>query len=95
MQKILFLVLCAVLAIFVYELQYGKGGINDAHHLNDDLNSQIKFNQSLRDRNNTVEDHLEELKGSPTLIEARSRRELGLIKANEILIEFPPENGEK
>lgn len=94
MQKLLFLSLCGVLAFFQYELWYGKGSIYDSYRLKDIINNQIKSNQKLQDRNNAVIDHLEELKGSAALMEARSRRELGLVKANEILINLPSTNTE-
>ena len=94
MQKLLFLSLCAVLALFQYELWYGKGSIYDSYRLNGLIDEQVQDNNKLQERNNNVLDHLEELKGSPALMEARSRRELGLVKANEILVNFPSGNKE-
>lgn len=89
MQKLLFLALCGVLAFFQYELWYGKGSIYDSYRLQKVIKKQVDANQDLLDRNNKTQEHLEELKGSPELMEARSRRELGLIKQNEILVNFP------
>lgn len=89
MQKILFLVLCCLLAFFQYELWYGKGSIYASYRLKGKIQQQVDANNLLIERNNKIVDHLEELKGSPVLMEARSRRELGLIKPNEILVNFP------
>lgn len=89
MQKLLFLSLCGVLAFFQYELWYGKGSIYDCYRLQGFIDTQVESNQKLQDRNDKVTEHLEELKGSPALMEARSRRDLGLVKVNEILVTLP------
>lgn len=89
MQKLLFLALCGVLTFFQYELWYGKGSIYDSYRLKGKIQQQIDANNVLIERNNKIVDHLEELKGSPVLMEARSRLELGLVKQNEILVNFP------
>ena len=92
MQKILFCVLLAVIALFQYELWYGHGGIYDSQHLNNIISLQLESNQSLQNRNDAVVVRLQELKGSPILLEARARRELNLIKPNETLLVIPEAN---
>ena len=89
MQKILFLVLCAVIAIFQYELWYGRGGIYDSKTLENSIFQQEKTNAQLQDRNDLIVEHLQELKGSADLMEARARKELNLIKPNEMLVVLP------
>lgn len=89
MQKILFLVLCAIIAIFQYELWYGRGGIYDSKALENSISQQEKTNQKLQDRNDLIVEHLQELKGSADLMEARARKELNLIKPNEMLVVLP------
>lgn len=92
MQKLLFLALCAVVALFQYELWFGRGGIYDSNRLKNTITQQIKINQELQNRNDEVIDHLQELKGSPELMEARARRELNLVKPNETLVLLPNQN---
>ncbi|TXI93857.1 MAG: cell division protein FtsB [Neisseriales bacterium] len=89
MQKILFLVLCAIIAIFQYELWYGRGGIYDSKTLENSISQQENTNQKLQDRNDLIIEHLQELKGSADLMEARARKELNLIKPNEMLVVLP------
>lgn len=89
MQKIIWLALCAVLALFQYELWFGHGGIYDAQHIQAKINEQSQLNQKLQKRNDEIYEHLQELKGLPDLIEARSRRELNLVKPKEILMILP------
>ena len=74
MQKLLFSTLCGCCA-FQYELWFGRGGIYDSNRLKNTIAQQIKINQKLQNRNDGVIDHLQELKGSPELMEARARRE--------------------
>lgn len=92
MQKLLFLALCAVVALFQYELWFGRGGIYDSNRLKNTIAQQVKINQELQNRNDGVIDHLQELKGSPELMEARARRELNLVKQNETLVLLPNQN---
>lgn len=89
MQKLLFLSLCAVLSFFLYELWYGNGSIYDCYRLQKVVEKAKSDNQVLIDRNNVVKDRLLELKGSDELIEISSRRDLGLVKNGEILVNFP------
>ncbi|MBX9598412.1 MAG: septum formation initiator family protein [Burkholderiales bacterium] len=92
MQKLLFLALCAVVALFQYELWFGRGGIYDSNRLKNTITQQVKINQELQNRNDEVIDHLQELKGSPELMEARARAELNLVKPNETLVLLPNQN---
>lgn len=89
MQKLLFLALCGVIALFQYELWMGHGGIYDSHRLANTIDQKTQQIQQLQDRNDTVVDHLLELKGSPELMEARARRDMSLVKPDETLIILP------
>lgn len=93
MQKILVLVLLLVAVIFQYELWYGRGGIYDAKSLEKGITRQQSTNQQLQQRNDIVIDHLQELKGSVELMQARARKELDLIKPDEMLVLFPESVG--
>jgi cell division protein FtsB len=88
MQKLLFLILCTVLTFFQTELWFGKGGIYDNQHLQQVIGQQINNNQRLYQRNDELISHLQELKGSTEVMEARARYELNLIKPNETLVLF-------
>lgn len=89
MQKILFILLLATIGLFQYELWFGRGGIYDSTQLSHNINKQIELNQKLQNRNDSVVEHLQELKGSSEMMEARARRELNLIKPNELLVLLP------
>ena len=92
MQKILFLVLIGVIILFQYALWFGHGGIYDSNQLARSIYQQVQLNDNLQERNDNVLMKLEELKGSAELMEARARRELNLLKANETLIILPTNN---
>ncbi len=89
MQKILFLALLAVIELFQYQLWFSKGGIHDSSSMRQQIITQYNNNQNLQMRNENVLEHLQELKGSAELMEARARKELNLVKADEILILLP------
>jgi cell division protein FtsB len=90
MQKLLFLFLLVVIQTFQYQLWWGKGGIEDSNKLRQQIKQQYNNNINLRERNENIVYHLQELKGSAELMEARARMELNLIKANETLVILPP-----
>ena len=89
MQKLLFLSLCGALSFFLYVLWYGHGSIYDCYRLQKMVVKEQSDNQALIDRNSIVRDRLLELKGSDELVEISSRRNLGLVKTGEILVNFP------
>lgn len=89
MQKTLVLLLLAVIAFFQYELWYGHSGIYDQARLQDKIIKQAKLNQQLQERNDEVNAHIHELKGSPEFMEARARKELNLVRPNETLVILP------
>ncbi len=94
MQKLLFLALCGVIALFQFELWMGHGGIYDSNKLSNTIKQKTAQNEDLQDRNDLVIDHLVELKGSPELMEARARRDMNLIKPDETLVMLPSNNSE-
>lgn len=86
MQKIIFLVLIALISLFQYQLWWSKSGIYQIIHLKQRLQQQILLNQNLVKRNNEIRAEIESLKGSDQILEARARHELNLIKPDEKLI---------
>jgi len=89
MQKILFLCLVGLLVLFNFQLQYGHGGYKDDNKVKQQILTTFKINADLKDRNNMMILKISGLKGSDDSLEARSRNELNLIKANEILVLLP------
>lgn len=95
MQKILFLCLIAVIALFQMQFRHGHGGLSDDSRVKAEIAEQKRINADLKDRNAMMEMKIAGLKGSADSIEARSRNELNLVKAGEVLVLLPGSDIEK
>ena len=82
-MKILFLLLILVLLLLQYQLWIGGGGLTDVHHLEETKNAQIKENQQLQDRNDSLAAEVADLKQGLEAIEERARSEMGMVKHDE------------
>jgi cell division protein FtsB len=89
MQKIIFICLVLIVYLFNYQLRYGQGGYSNDDQLKRRIVAQQDINAKLEDRNSLMAIKITALKGSPAYLEARARMELGLVKANEILVHLP------
>ena len=89
MQKILFLCLIALIALFQMQLLHGHGGYVDDNRVRAQIAKQKDLNAQLKERNSKMEMKIAGLKGSTDSLEARSRNELNLIKTGEILVLLP------
>jgi len=89
MQKIIFVSLMLLIALFVTDLKYGNGGISEDQKTLQQIRQQSVVNESLITRNSMMELKISGLKGSLDALEARARYELNLIKPGETLVVLP------
>ncbi|HLX53803.1 MAG TPA: septum formation initiator family protein [Aquella sp.] len=89
MQKFLFIFLCVMIAWFIYQSKYGRGGNADDLQIIKQINKQTVLNRDLSERNNRMVMQIAGLKGSADSIEQRSREELNMIKNGETLVMLP------
>ena len=71
------------------QLYYGRGGHIDDDKVRLEIIKQKQINAKLKERNSAMEIKVAGLKGSTDSVEARSRKELNLIKPGEILVLLP------
>lgn len=82
-MKIATYVLLALLLLLQYPLWFGDGGVIAVWRLDREIAMQQKENAQLRDRNQTLEAQVNDLKQGLEVIEGRARAELGMVKKGE------------
>lgn len=78
---ITFLVLLVI--VLQYRLWFGDGGIRDVQNLREELQRETEFTQALKDRNQTLEAEVQDLKQRLGALEERARTDLGMIREGE------------
>lgn len=83
-------ILAALLVMMQYPLWLGEGGWLKVRQGNRDVQAQQTLNQRLRERNETLQAEVSDLKQGREAIEERARSELGMIAPDEIFIRVLP-----
>jgi cell division protein FtsB len=81
-------VLTALLVVVQGDLWFGKGNLPYVMSLQKQLDAQRLANAQLRDRNARVAAEVSDLKEGLEMVEEKARAELGMVKANEILVQL-------
>lgn len=82
-MKILAVVLGCFCLLLVYDLYYGRNGIQKYQEVAQQLEIAQKHSLDLQKRNQNVSDQIVDLRQGSVAIEELARSELGLIKPNE------------
>ena len=82
--KIAAYVLLGILLMLQYPLWFGSGGVITVWQLNREIEAQKIENAQLKERNQTLEAQVNDLKQGLEVIEGRARSELGMVKKGEI-----------
>ena len=91
--KIITYVLLGFLLLLQYPLWFGSGGVLAVWRLHREIAAQQQENLRLKDRNQTLEAEVNDLKQGLAAIEEHARAELGMVKKDETffqVIEAPP-----
>ena len=83
-MRIIIAILFVLLALLQYRLWVGDGGLAEVWRLGQQIEAQRHENQKLRERNGLLEAEVGDLKEGLEAIEERARRELGMIREDEI-----------
>ena len=86
MTKWLLALLLVSLAVLQYRLWVGDGGIRERQVLRGQVEQQQRDNEAAQERNLALYEELREIQQGPAAVEARARRELGMIREGEQFI---------
>jgi cell division protein FtsB len=93
-MKALAAILGALIVLIQYPLWFGKGGWLRAWQLENALSSQKAKNGELQARNAALAAEVRDLKQGSEAIEERARRELGMVRADEIFFQYVENRGQ-
>lgn len=82
------LVLIALLAIIQAQLWLGKGGVPSVAELERELQQQKAANEEARLQIEQLNAEVNDLKEGLNMVEERARHELGMVKPNEIFVQI-------
>jgi cell division protein FtsB len=79
-------VIAALLVLVQFELWFGRGGVPHVVSLRSELAAQQTTNDEARARNARMAAEVADLKEGLEMVEEKARRDLGMVKPNEVLV---------
>ena len=92
-MKVLGALLVALIVLIQYPLWLGKGGWLRAWDMDRSLEAQRAKNRGLETRNAALAAEVRDLKQGSDAIEERARRELGMVRADEVFFQYVEPKG--
>jgi cell division protein FtsB len=83
-MKWLFAILIILFLVLQYKIWVADGGMPAVYNIGQQVDAQKKINAKLKERNQTLEAEVRDLKQGLEAVEERARSELGMIKEDEI-----------
>ena len=84
----------ALVLVLVFMVFFSHRGIFQIYRLKQDSTRLEEENQKLAEENARLARTIDRLRNDPEMIQDLIRRELKLVKKNEILIQLPPKEGD-
>ena len=93
-MKILAAILGALIVLIQYPLWIGKGGWLRAWQLETEVGNQKSKNAGFEVRNSALAAEVRDLKQGNEAIEERARRELGMLRGDEVFFQYVEPKGQ-
>ena len=87
-SRVVPIVLALLLLILQWQLWTGRGSVPEVSKLEDKLSAQKESNARAAIANDRLASEVNDLKEGLEMVEERARMELGMVKPNEILVQF-------
>ncbi len=85
------LILTVLLGLVHAELWFGHSGVPRVRELSNMVSQQQAHNEEARVRNARLQAEVRDLQEGMEIIEEKARAELGMIRADEILVQYAPQ----
>ncbi|WP_428417606.1 cell division protein FtsB [Methylibium sp.] len=89
-MRLITFALVALLALVHAELWFGKGGVGRVVGLQAQLRAQQAKNDVAQTRNDRLSAEVRDLKEGLEMVEEKARSELGMLKPDEIYVQYAP-----
>jgi cell division protein FtsB len=86
--RLLTLALLALLVLVQAELWFGRGGLPRVMELSGKLSAQQAANEAARARNERLTAEVRDLREGLEMVEEKARFELGMVKPDEIFVQY-------
>ncbi|MNV51491.1 septum formation initiator family protein [Acidovorax radicis] len=83
-------ILLALLAVVHAQLWLGRGSVPRVHEMQHKIDRQKSANDQARQANERLISEVHDLKEGLDMVEEKARSELGMVKPNEIYVQFTP-----
>ncbi len=93
-KGVIFLLIGIILLVWYFAL-FGEKGVIKIVQLKRQLNRIVNDTSQMREENKRLREEIRRLREDPRYLESVARRDLGLIKENEVLFIFENERVEK
>jgi cell division protein FtsB len=87
-QRSITWILLFLLVILQGQLWIGRGSVPEVMQLQQQLSQQLELNRQAQITNQRFSAELLDLKVGLEMVEERARREIGMVKANEIFVQL-------
>lgn len=81
-------ILCLLIGLVWFDLGLGRGNLREVQALRHKLDAQLAANQQALARNAQVQAELADLQEGLEMVEEKARSELGMVRPDEILVEY-------
>jgi len=82
------LVLVSLLGLFHSQLWMGRGSIPNVREMQQRLEAQLANNQLRQASNDQLANEIKDLQEGLEMVEEKARSELGMVKPNEMFVQF-------
>lgn len=83
-------VLLALLAALHAQLWLGRGSLPRVQEMQRQLDAQLAANEQARQVNERLSSEVNDLKEGLDMVEEKARSELGMVKPNEVYVQYMP-----
>lgn len=87
-KRIATVILICLLLMFQAQLWFGRGSLTNVAHLKRQLTELTSNTSRLHLENSQLKAEVEDLKVGMEMVEEKARSELGMVKPNEIYVQF-------
>ena len=89
-SRIVSVILVALLAIVQAQLWMGRGSVPRVAEMQRQIDVQKASNEQARQANARLSSEVHDLKEGLDMVEEKARNELGMVKPNEVYVQFTP-----
>ncbi len=87
-KRIVTVILICLLLVFQAQLWFGRGSLSNVTQFKKQFTELTSNTSRLHLENSQLKAEVEDLKGGMEMVEEKARSELGMIKPNEIYVQF-------